>query len=140
MNNALQSSFDYDLDFRQEAVPATRRIMEFVCADGRQQLPLLLSLMGHLSRTDDSRWLTCIGPAFLSKGDCLAYQVHWQRLLQVIPRSHESNVELAERALAARRSHTVVWLMANAPTEQTLYRLETAAAAGDCQGLIIHGR
>jgi cell division inhibitor SulA len=140
MENALQNSFDFDNENAADT-RAERRIMEFVCADDRrQQLPLLLSLMGHLSRTDDSRWLTCIGPAFFSKNDCLGYQVHWQRLLQVIPRSHESNVELAERALAAGRSHTVVWLMASAPNEQTLRRLEKAAALGDCQGLIIHGR
>lgn len=131
-----QTSFEYD-------GPATRsqRIMELVVPENaRQQLPLVVSMVSHLSRSADDRWLTCIGASFVSKRDCESFQVHWQRLLQVIPDSRHDAFELAERALAAGKSHTVVYLAAKTPTPHQLYRLECAAAAGNCQGMVVHSR
>lgn len=130
-----QTAFDY------EAAPREKRIMELVLTDNlRQQLPLLLSVVSHLSRQADGRWLTCIGTTFLAKRECLDYQVDWQRLLQVMPNGRVGGFDLAERAMAAGRSHTVVFVAPSSPTPHQLYRLENAATAGQCQGLLIHGR
>jgi cell division inhibitor SulA len=135
-NCEKQTTFDYEGSAR----PHTR-IMELVVPDDlRQQAPLLLSVVSHLSRQADGRWLTCIGTSFLTKRECLDYRIDWQRLLQVMPNGRVGGFDLAERALAARRSHTVVFVAPRSPTPHQLYRLEQAATVGQCQGLLIHGR
>lgn len=135
-NGGQQATFDYETPTERQ-----RRIMELVLPDDlRQQVPLLLSVVSHLSRQMDERWLTCIGASFLAKRECLDYQVNWQRLLQVMPNSRVGGFDLGERVLSAGRSHTVVLVTPGAPTPHQLYRLESAAHAGDCQGLLVHGR
>jgi cell division inhibitor SulA len=124
-----------------DSEPAGQNIIEVVFpGEPRQQLSLILPMLTHLSYDNDQRWLTCIGPQFLSKKDCQRFQLNWQRLLQVLPNNRCAVIDLAERALAAGKSHTVVCLNPVALPGADMARLERAAAAGQCRGIVIHGR
>ncbi len=119
------------------------RIVEVVVPaerNERPQLTLVLPLLAHLSNSNDGRWLTCIGPSFVSKRDCQRYGINWKRLLQVLPKQRVDNSDLCERALAAGRSHTVAFLVDEPPSTELLARLERAARQGNCQGIVIHTR
>jgi cell division inhibitor SulA len=128
------------LDYNDTQV-AEQRIIEFVFpGEPRHQLPLILPVLTHLSNHNDQRWLTCIGALFLSKKDCQKFNLNWQRLLQVLPNNRCAVIDLAERALQAGKSHTVVSLIPATLSPQELVRLERAATLGNCQGIVIHGR
>ncbi|MET0378497.1 MAG: SulA-like leucine-rich domain-containing protein [Spongiibacteraceae bacterium] len=123
-----------------------QRISEFVFprnseADARPlPLSLILSMLGHLSHSSDSRWLSCIGLPHTSKKECLQSGLDWQRFLQVFPSNKVAVLELTERVLQAGRSHTVVaWLPASL-SDKDLARLENAATMGNCQGILIRHR
>lgn len=123
-----------------EQAGSVQRIAEFIFpGEARQQLPLILPILAHLTNNGDPRWLTCIGPQLLAKMDCRRYRLNWQRLLQVLPNQRCSVIDLAERALQAGKSHTVC-VVAETLTAQDLARLERAAIAGDCRGIVIRGR
>ena len=127
---------------RRAAQPAkVQRISEFVFPDSSPlPLSLVLNMLGHLSHSTDSRWLSCIGLPHTSKKECLQSGLDWQRFLQVFPNNRLAVFDLFERVLQAGRSHTVVaWLPAEL-SEQELARLEAAAAAGNCQGIVIRHR
>jgi cell division inhibitor SulA len=135
--SALPFQFEQPAD---QPAPS-QRIIEFVFpGEARQQLPLILPVLGHLSNSGDQRWLTCIGPQLLAKKDCQQYRLNWQRLLQVLPNQRCAVIDLAERALQAGKSHTVVCVVADTLSEQHLARLERAAATGNCQGIVIRSR
>lgn len=122
-----------------QAMPV-QRIVEFVFpGEARQQLPLILPVLAHLTNTGDHRWLTCIGPQLLAKKDCRRYDLNWQRLLQVLPNQRCAVIDLAERALQAGKSHTVC-VVADILGEQDLARLERAATLGNCRGIVIRNR
>lgn len=120
-----------------------QRISEFVFpSNSARSLPLslVLSMLGHLSHSSDSRWLSCIGLPHTSKKECLQSGLDWQRFLQVFPSNKLAVLELTERVLQAGRSHTVVaWLPASL-SDRDLARLENAAAIGNCQGILIRHR
>jgi len=119
------------------------RIIEVVVPaeqNERPQLTLVLPLLAHLSNSNDGRWLTCIGPSFVAKRDCQRYGINWKRLLQVLPNQRVDHSDLCERALATGRSHTVAFLVDEAPSAELLARLERAARQGNCQGIVIHTR
>jgi cell division inhibitor SulA len=117
-----------------------QRIVEFVFpGEARQQWSLILPVLGHLTNNGDPRWLTCIGPQLLAKKDCRRYQLNWQRLLQVLPNQKCAVIDLAERALQAGKSHTVVCVVGELNAAH-LARLERAAAIGNCQGIVIRSR
>jgi cell division inhibitor SulA len=117
-----------------------QRIVEFVCpGDARQQLPLILPVLAHLTNSGDQRWLACIGPQLLTKGDCRNYRLNWQRVLQVLPNRRCSVIDMAERALQAGSSHTVC-VVTEAIDAQDLARLERAASIGNCRGIVIRSR
>lgn len=123
-----------------EANAPEQRIVEFVFpGEARQQLPLILPVLAHLTNNGDQRWLTCIGPQLLAKKDCRRYHLNWQRLLQVLPNQRCAVIDLAERALQAGKSHTVC-VVAEALSKQDLLRLERAATAGNCRGIVIRTR
>lgn len=124
------------------AAPCERIIEVVVPAERneRPQLTLVLPLLAHLSNSNDGRWLTCIGPSFVSKHDCQRYGINWKRLLQVLPNQRVDHSDLCERALAAGRSHTVAFLVDEPPSAELLARLERAARQGNCQGIVIHTR
>jgi cell division inhibitor SulA len=124
----------------REEQPSEQRIVEFVFpGEARQQLPLILPVLAHLTNNGDHRWLACIGPQLLTKSDCRRYHLNWQRLLQVLPNRRCAAIDLAERALQAGKSHTVC-VMADALDAQDLLRLERAAAIGNCRGIVIRSR
>lgn len=117
-----------------------QRIVEFVFpGEARQQLPLILPVLAHLTNNGDQRWLTCIGPQLLAKKDCRRYHLNWQRLLQVLPNQRCAVIDIAERALQAGKSHTVC-VVAEVLSEQDLQRLERAATLGNCRGIVIRSR
>lgn len=139
---ALQPYFELIEDDSAVAGQSTpvQRIAEFIFpGEARQQLPLILPTLAHLTNNGDSRWLTCIGPQLLAKTDCRRYRLNWQRLLQVLPNQRCSVIDLAERALQAGKSHTVC-VVAETLSAQDLARLERAAIAGHCHGIVIRGR
>jgi len=135
--SALPFQFEQTAD---ETAPR-QRISEFIFpGEARQQLPLILPVLSHLSNSGNQRWLTCIGPQLLTKKDCQQYRLNWQRLLQVLPNQRCAVIDLAERALQAGKSHTVVCVVADLLSDQHLTRLERAASAGNCQGIVIRSR
>jgi cell division inhibitor SulA len=120
---------------------ATTRISEFIFpGDPRQQLPLFLPVLSHLSRCGDSRWLTCIGTLFLAKKDCADFGLDWRRLLQVLPSARCDVFEITLRALAAGKSHTVVGVVPMASSQQQISLLEQAARLGDCRCILVRSR
>ena len=120
---------------------AVSRISEFIFpGDPRQQLPLIMPMLSHLSRSGDSRWLTCVGASFLSKKDCLDFALDRRRLLQVLPSARCDVFELTARALAAGKSHTLICLAPIEASPQQLALLEQAARSGNCRCILIRGR
>lgn len=124
-----------------------QRISEFVFPAGIQNgramplpLSLVLSMLGHLSHSSDSRWLSCIGLPHTSKKECLQSGLDWQRFLQVFPSNKLAVLELTERVLQAGRSHTVVAWLPIALSEKDMAKLEAAALAGNCQAILIRHR
>lgn len=98
-------------------------------------------MLSHLSHSGDSRWLTCIGSYFLSKKDCAEFNLDRKRLLQVLPSARCDVFELAERALIAGKSHTVVCLAPAAEiSDRQLLALEHAARQGSCRCILIRCR
>lgn len=121
-------------------------VSEFVFAgDLRQQLPLVLPLLSHLSRSGDPRWLTCIGSTLLTKTlltkkDSGDSQLDWRRLLQVLPGARCDAIEIACRALAGGKSHTVICIATIAPTPPQLQALEQAALNGNSRCIVMRSR
>jgi cell division inhibitor SulA len=114
--------------------------VEFIIPDiSLRQLAFIFPLLGHLSYNEDPRWLTCIGSLLLSKKDCRQFGLNRYRLLQVLPSQRCDVVDIAERALAAGKSHTVFCQTA-ALSEQDLVRLEQAATRGQARGVIARSR
>jgi len=129
------------LPFRPEQAAPASRISEFIFpGDPRQQMPLILPMLSHLSRTGDSRWLTCIGAGFLAKRDCAESQLDWRRLLQVLPSSRCDVIEIACRALSAGKSHTVICILSSNPTLQQLALLEKSAQMGEGRCILMRCR
>jgi len=128
------------------AAANAQRISEFVFprkhGSDSSPLPLslVLSMLGHLSHSSDSRWLSCIGLPHTSKKECLQSGLDWQRFLQVFPSNKLAVLDLVERVLQAGRSHTVVAWLPKEVSEDDLMRLENAATAGNCQGILIRHR
>jgi cell division inhibitor SulA len=150
MLNRRSHAFAHDDAFHEDAVPASELIVEFVLPGvglgagsgaAREQLGLVLPVLGHLSRSGDHRWLCCIGsPLLLTKRDCPQYGIDWQRVLQVLPSPRCDVLDIAERALQAGRSHTVVFVVDAALTPQQTARLDQAAQSGGCRCIVIRGR
>ncbi len=103
------------------------------------QLTLIHPLLGHLSYSEDPRWLTCIGLLLLSKKDCHQFGLNRYRLLQVLPSRRCNLIDITERALIAGKSHTV-FCQADTISKQDLARLETAAARGEARCVIARSR
>lgn len=134
------SSFQQQLLAPDYAPAQPSRISEFVVAAiSARQLALIFPLLGHLSFSEDPRWLTCIGPLFISKKDCLQFGLNRHRLLQVLPSRRCNIVDIAERALLTGKSHTVV-CVTDAISERDLSQLEKAAELGQSRCLIIRSR
>lgn len=137
---ALQPYFELVDTPSDGAAESVQHIAEFIFpGEARQQLPLILPVLAHLTNNGDPRWLTCIGPQLLAKVDCRRYRLNWQRLLQVLPNARCSVIDLAERALQAGKSHTVC-VVAETLSAEDMARLERAAIAGDCRGIVIRSR
>lgn len=116
------------------------RVVEFIVPEvSLQQLAFIFPLLGHLSFNEDPRWLTCIGPQLLSKKDCRQFGLNRFRLLQVLPSQRCDVIDIAERALAAGRSHTV-FCQAESISAQDLQRLESAAERGQARCVIARRR
>jgi cell division inhibitor SulA len=116
------------------------RIVEFVVPEvSLQQLAFIFPLLGHLSHSEDPRWLTCIGTVLLSKKDCRLFGLNRYRLLQVLPSQRCNVVDITERALAAGKCHTV-FCQTNIISKQALTRLEQAAEYGQARCVIARSR
>lgn len=131
----------------QQQIPAddcaetSEHIVEFVFPGAAwRQLGLILPVLGHLSHSGDQRWLTCIGSLLLTKKDCRQYGLNWQRLLQVLPSPRCEVLDIAERALQAGRSHTVVCVVDAALSAAQTAKLNQAARAGGCRCIVIRSR
>ena len=129
------------LDRRAVDTAVTSRVIEFVVPEiSIAQLAFIFPLLGHLSFSEDPRWLTCVGSRLLSKKDCRQFGINRYRLLQVLPGPRQFNVvDIAERALVAGKSHTVL-CQAEAVTEQDMLRLEQAAARGQARCVVVRSR
>ena len=116
------------------------RVVEFVIPEiSLRQLAFIFPLLGHLSYSEDARWVTCIGPLLLSKKDCRQFGLNRYRLLQVLPSQRCNVVDIAERALNAGKSHTV-FCQVETVSAQDLTRLEHAAARGQAHCVIVRSR
>lgn len=146
----MMSSFQHQLLneqlLREELLNAScnaaspSRVVEFIIPKiSLRQLEFILPLLGHLSYSEDPRWVTCIGSLLLSKKDCLQFGLNRYRLLQVLPSQRCNVVDIAERALTAGKSHTV-FCQTEALSEQDLARLEIAAAHGQARCVIVRSR
>lgn len=118
----------------------TSRVVEFVVPEiSLQQLTFIFPLLGHLSYSEDPRWVTCIGPLLLSKKNCRLSGLNRYRLLQVLPSQRCNVVDIAERALASGKSHTV-FCQAETFSQEDLAKLEKAAARGQARCVIARNR
>lgn len=119
---------------------AISRVMEFVVPQiSLQQLAFIFPLLGHLSYSEDQRWVTCIGSLLLSKKDCRVFGLNRYRLLQVLPSQRCNVVDIAERALTSGKSHTVFCQLETLHPSD-LSRLEHAAARGQARCVIVRSR
>lgn len=125
---------------RHDGFAPTFRVVEFVMPQiSLQQLAFIFPLLGHLSYSEDPRWVTFIGPLLLSKKDCRQFGLNRYRLLQVLPSQRCNVVDIAERALSAGKSHTV-FCQAETLSTADLLRLEQAAARGEARCVIVRSR
>ncbi|HET8711662.1 MAG TPA: hypothetical protein VFM32_09815 [Spongiibacteraceae bacterium] len=121
-------------------IHAPSRIVEFVVPEiSLRQLAFIFPLLGHLSFNEDPRWVTCIGPLLLSKKDCRQFGLNRYRLLQVLPSKRCNVVDIAERALAAGKTHTVFCQVEQVSGEE-IKRLELAAMLGQARCVIVRSR
>ncbi len=124
----------------RNGTPQTSRVVEFVVPQiSLSQLAFIFPLLGHLSYSEDQRWVTCIGALLLSKKDCRQFGLNRYRLLQVLPGQRCNVVDIAERALAAGKSHTV-FCQVETLSEKDLARLELAATRGQARCVIVRRR
>ena len=129
------------LPFEQPTPYQSRQITEMVLpAASELEAHIVLPVIAHLSHNDQQRWLTWVGPFCLSRQACESFQIHWQSLLQIFPRHHNSNVELICRALKSGKSHTVAGYIQQPLNQQEMLMLEQAAEAGQSQALLIRYR
>ncbi len=134
------SSFQQPLLNAGGTSAATSRVVEFIVPEiSLRQLAFIFPLVGHLSFSEDPRWVTCIGPLLLSKKDCRQFGLNRYRLLQVLPSQRCNVIDIAERALVAGKSHTV-FCQAETLCERDLIRLEHAATRGQARCVIARSR
>ena len=134
------SSFQQQLLHARCDSQSASHVVEFVVPEiSLEQLAFIFPLLGHLSYSEDQRWVTCIGPLLLSKRDCRRFGLNRYRLLQVLPSQRCNVVDIAERALMAGKSHTV-FCQADALSAQDYARLEQAAARGQSRCVIVRSR
>ncbi|MFT3931234.1 MAG: hypothetical protein QM709_13150 [Spongiibacteraceae bacterium] len=137
------SSFQQQLvseSLRRSSDAKTSRVVEFVVPQiSLTELAFIFPLLGHLSYSEDPRWVTCIGSLLLSKKDCRQFGLNRYRLLQVLPSQRCNVVDIAERALLAGKSHTV-FCQAETVSTQDLVRLEQAASRGMARCVIVRNR
>jgi len=140
MSSFQQQLITESLRAHDRAPSAPAPVVEFVVPDiSLPQLAFIFPLLGHLSYSEDPRWVTCIGPLLLSKRDCRQFGLNRYRLLQVLPSPRCDVVDIAERALNAGKSHTV-FCFAEALEDKDLIRLEQAAARGRARCVIVRSR
>lgn len=137
------SSFQQQLtneSLRRNSDTKISRVVEFVVPQiSLAELAFILPLLGHLSYSEDPRWVTCIGSPLLSKKDCRQFGLNRFRLLQVLPSQRCNVVDIAERALLAGKSHTV-FCQTETVSIQDLGRLEQAALKGMARCVIVRSR
>lgn len=122
--------------------PAISRISEIgLPANSMIQRELLLPMLSHLSRASDHRWLTWVGIHHLKKNQCEQAGLDWHRLLQVMTRPGSMDAwHVARKAAATGTSHAVVLLTEQRLTNQQIDELETSAAQGNSQILVVYLR
>ncbi len=134
-----QQLLDESLHLRNTATQPSR-IVEFVVPNiSLDALAFILPLLGHLSFSEDPRWVTCIGSLLLSKKACRQFGLNRYRLLQVLPSQRCNVVDIAERALSAGKSHTV-FCQVETISAQDLSKLEQAAERGQARCVIVRCR
>lgn len=122
--------------------PVISRISEIgLPANSMIQRDVLLPMLSHLSRANDHRWLTWVGIHHLKKSQCEQVGLDWHRLLQVMTRPGSMDaLNVARKAAATGTSHAVVLLTEQRLSNQQMNELETSAAQGDSQILVVYLR
>jgi len=119
---------------------ATCGITELIIANGSpEQAALLMPMIAFLSRSCKDRWVTWIAPLHVSRDFLESFGVDARYIRLVHCHNEASRLWITWEALSAGNSHTVI----SSPgklSEKELKLLEQAAAAGQCQGLLLRVR
>lgn len=108
-------------------------------SDSPEQLALLLPMIAFLSNSASDRWITWIAPHNISR-DLLEFHGVNTRFIRVIhAQDPQALLWITWEALSAGNSHTVISSLGKL-TDKELSQLETAAAKGECQGLLLRVR
>jgi cell division inhibitor SulA len=113
-------------------------ITELIFAQG-SLAALLMPMLAFISQSCEDRWVTWVAPQSMSREFLQAFGVD-TRFLRLIHCADESRLLwVTWEALAAGNSHTVI-ASPGKLTEKEIKHLETAAAKGKCQGLLLRAR
>lgn len=123
---------------QQPDAPLSQRVTEVVLpqAPGVCET-LLLPMLEHLSRQRPQRWLTWVGNCGLPRSAFRAYDLVTDRLRHVNPSGEQRILGCARQALRAGTSQAVIVAVSGPLARAQLAELETAAARGDCYGIVL---
>ncbi|MCR6652306.1 MAG: SulA-like leucine-rich domain-containing protein [Cellvibrionaceae bacterium] len=113
-------------------------ITEIVLPDS-QSSSIYLPSLAFLSSQTSGRWLTWLVPRCMDRTKLMQYGFDLKRTRFIYPASQEDCFQLIWKALAEGNSHTVVGSPGRLP-ENLLNKLENAARAGRCNGLLLRYR
>jgi cell division inhibitor SulA len=120
--------------------PVTSGVTELVLTnDAPEQLALLLPMIAFLSNTSADRWITWIAPHNINRALLESYGVNTKCIRIIHAQNPQTLLWITWEALSAGNSQTVI----SSPgklTDKEFIQLESAAKAGDCQGLLIRIR
>ena len=124
---------------RKQLASASSGITEVVLPHAQDSLNLVLPTLAHLSRQTGSRWLTWISPQGVSREMLSEYGFDLSKVRLIHIRNQEELMWVLWDALVAGNSQTIV-ASPGKLSDKDLRSLETAAARGNCQGVLIRYR
>jgi len=108
-------------------------------SDAPEQLVLLLPMIAFLSNSCSDRWITWVAPHNVDRSLLEAYGVNTRYIRLVHCQDLPQLLRVTHNALASGNSHTVI-ASPGKLTDKELIHLESAAAEGQCQCLLLRVR
>jgi cell division inhibitor SulA len=124
----------------RQQTAVTPGITELIIANASaEQVALIMPMIAFLTKSCANRWVTWIAPQHVSREFLESFGVDTQYLRLIHCSDEQSRLWITWEALTAGNSHTVI-ASPGKLTEKEFKQLESAAAQGQCQGLLLRVR